>query len=232
MATKKRTTAKLVAETTNLPALPQQLDALLTSDLQINKDDVLSIAVSEAERLMQAQVSHYKRQVKELQASIETDEKQLKVICQKHAEATYRTAMNTVVRGLTGIGYGGLKVHIGHTTPATADAQPKRYAVQLNVAHGTTESESGRNLLSQTVYTDIPEDAAALLDAIRATQKEKEVAVNEGVVWKQKLAGIGTLEREYRARLAKLALGKTEEGRALLNDFMTSVEQSVLLLAN
>ena len=210
----------------------------ITGSLAIDKDDIIAIAVTDAETKMQAQLDAAKKSQKDLNKEAEQVTKELDEIVL--AEFTGKVEKQSAATIALYKSWG-----VDVTANPTAQLKQvynkdkkehewKQISGQLNFE----EDPEGRRHPNLEVHSypslhftfNCKAATTKLKLKIAELQEQAKAAGEEAMEWKKKLTQLPRMERQYRARLAAARLQKDDIGREILEDLLGGVDDSVALL--
>ena len=201
---------------------------LVTTDVSIDKDDVLSVAVNRAEEHMHEQLRLAEA---DLALCNEASTKCYRAMCAAANEAADRDYSGAAEDIKFAIAELGIKQLTSSARGSTANINwngkmPKKYCVVV-----TVYGDAGhRTLFTHSHLVPIPTGLrAAIREHIKALKKVNDVA-NDVMSWKRKLGNIPQLERKYRARLAEKRVTSEVGGAELLAFITGDMVKDTLLL--
>jgi hypothetical protein len=193
----------------------------VTSDIHIDKNDLLAVAVSKAELHMQQQLANATREIRRLERALKDGTTGLK---EKIAQLAAKLAKPGVKALEAAREACGSKARV----ETNWDMQQEKGTFEVTISIKSNDHYGSANFGTLKGAFD---DAAQKLVAQLESDSQKLTDTRETAVdWRKKLAQIPTLERQYRARLAEATLSKTEKGQALLEALGGQFEQDVLAL--
>lgn len=205
-------------------ALVPKLDA----NIGLDKNDVIAIAVSKCETVMNQKIVSLDKSIKDAEKRIKDNDKKLRTaisaIAEKH---TKKAAADFIKAGKT---FGK-----SLTTDTTWDFRHR--------CHDDQKEISVTLCIRDPRDTNGYNDTFSLSDVVPLTKKEQDLqeliqkdrelitATKEEIVqWRRRLSKIDSLERQYRAKFAEASLSQSEAGRALLDAIDSKHEEDVLAL--
>lgn len=203
-----------------------------TTKLQFNQQDVITIAVSRAEGMMQAKLSESMALIKATEKEIKETEKAIKSKLDAFGLNHVKEKADAVVAALTALGVAKPRYSVDARTTDQSGGEGADGVKKVRVS---IELKTGDNNYSQIgVFhlVDTPQEVVELKGKIPELGKVLSEAREEAVSWRKKLGSVSTLERKYRAKLVERELGKTEEGQALIDSIGFDFNNDVLMLGN
>ena len=250
--------AATIGNSSNVPAAIAQF---VTTDVQISKDDVLSVALVQAEDHMVDQVTDACRrrdaaseQAGKLRAAAEKR-------CYELGEARTQDGRSEVTIGLKAFGIKnvtfnvGVNMLTGKVKQLGADNQEIDDEVMDDGDHTsgfvsvepTPAKSSGmiydkfrvrvtcladtREVGARVYVIPYPTDVVEMLRSSETEAATANAAAAEAVEWKKRSMQMPSLERRYRARLAETRIAQAEGGQELLDTILGDVRKDVLRLS-
>ena len=207
---------------------------LVSTAITIDKDDLLTVAVSKAEEHMQ---SECKAEQKKQEAHRDKAEGLLQAahkMCLKTATAAYAASAETARKGLASLGYTKLETRVSAQARTNCEHDDaKRYAtydVHVQIDEMDKHGRCTERVVSRNVIAKAPRAVVALLREREVELKKEDEAQAAAVDWKRRLCQMPQLERKYRARLAQERVASEAGGQALLEALVGNVAKDVLAL--
>lgn len=220
-----------------------------TGSLDIDKNDIIAVAVTQAEDHMNLQLSQLQESVKETSKEVDElkqriHESRISILKKEMSKKADAICKQLDKLGMDcDVNYVTYDRVLGYSTKDRLDALSQREmfsgSVIIEVAEKGTYGEAGDALLltrcgSQQLKFDVvlqvdkpTQLAIGRLGELEEELKEKRA---ECLKWKRRLSQVPALERKYKARLAQARLGKTEKGREILERLTGTISEDVLAL--
>ncbi len=204
------------------------------TEFKIDKNDLVTIAISEAEGKINLNVKDLTAQVKELDGKITKTKDAIANDDAKSAKASgIAMLVDNVIDAAAKV---GTKLKAGKME---FQASGDDITVVMNVIrpdgnyNSTNDSpRTTRTLFSATVKAKVSAESKALSLELVELEKSRVAVFAELVDWKKKATQIPQLERQFRARLVKAELEKTADGMALLESLAAgTIDQALLQLS-
>ena len=193
----------------------QQATVSNNVNLDIDKNDILAIAVSRAEAGLIAKVENLATQAKDIDKLIE--ELEAKAIYNIPAE--FKAHTSNAIASLKAYGI----------PTATAKNEISRNC-RILVASLTSQGGYGRNEIARKEFTFAELDVAELDDSIIKREEESKALKLEALETRKKLSNISTLERAVRGRLAEARLRELDNGEAVIQAVLADLDLNVKAL--
>ena len=194
----------------------QQATVSNNVNLDIDKNDILAIAVSRAEAGLIAKVESLTTQAKDLDKIITLLTQELE------AKATYN--IPTEFKAHTSNAILSLKAY-GISTVA-AKNEVSRYCKTL-IASLTQQGNYGRNEIARKEFTFDELGVSELNDSITKKEEESKALKTEALETRKKLSNISTLERAVRGRLAEARLREMDGGESVIQAVLADLDLNV-----
>lgn len=195
------------------------------SEVQITKEDLISIAVSEYEQTLLKKEKDLVKKKK-----VVSDELADTVTCTNTESKAQVTAegcvgFDAIIQSLKACGYDPeLKVTVDSIT-----SEVIKYSIGISEVTKDRYSGSKVNIhKSGTLQSNVK--LVALLEKGAKLQGELEEIQEQRLEAKKALSNLGTIERSAKANLARSVLEKSEEGRELLSQIGSLEELSTVKL--
>ena len=201
--------AKNVAKNTSNP--------LMTMSLDVDKNDVIAIVISRAEAQLNVELKNHMDSAKLAEAEANTIETRILGDFKKSLTAQYAgnvSLLNNSVNVIDPSSSAVLSVERLHN-------QTSAYVFRCTVGIKTT----GNNRYDHTFYQkeyELTEVYSAQLEQAATLRRQATEAKVAAIEVRRKLANIGTMERQARAKMAESQLSKTSEGK----DFLDALESN------
>jgi len=194
--------------------------------MDMDKNDVLAIAISRAEEMMNARISECRRDTKAINDRIEQIKEDCAKVYTDHALPIAEHFIEDYKALLTKYGFPVVKMEY-EVIPLKEE--PEKYSLRI---HEKTDSRYAKTFFDKTV--SLPEAdvnrVAALKEDLKGAYLDLE-GINEiHADWRKRLADIGRLERKLRGRLAEHRLIQVDGGKEVLALLTENLEKDVLML--
>lgn len=210
---------------------------LVGNDINVDLGDVLSIAVSRAETMMQEKVDEQKAVYEDLSKQVIALTNEIKLDCSKDAEIKFGDAIESAKNGYTTL----TEIPVEHSIDIVVSGLNEVSSLKNGHYQATISLQERQNRTDvygyhnrsfcQTVRTvKIPSDVVAKLTNLHKLEKQAKEAQESAVLWRRKLSNIDKLERTYRGRIAEQKLSQTEEGRSVIQALVGNVQDDILSL--
>lgn len=202
---------------------PMTLAAIDVSGIQIDKNDLLAIAVSKAELYMQNQLAAATKEIRQLEKAIKAGEASLTAkVTALAAVATQPSC--TQLEEAKKLCASSAKVRV------RSEMQQDKRTFSADILIVRRDDRYNDGFTFGHVTGNFDSDTTAVAERLEADSEKLDNAREAAVSWRKRLAQIPMLERQYRARLAEATLSKTEHGKALLDALGNQFESDVLAL--
>jgi hypothetical protein len=191
-----------VAKSKNALAIP----TALTSEVGIDKDDLVAIKVARVETHLIKQQAEQDTLLRDLKKRLKTVRETLDKKVEEAGKTVYDPT--EAVKALKAL---GIKVEADVT--ARALTNDKKLEVQVSLKKPDSSYGGG---LSASKKVAIPKAVKTAQEAVEKVEAEIEEVQVKLVDIRKRLSQIGTLERQAKAHLALEVLKGSEEGRALI----------------
>lgn len=194
-------------------------DLAIVADIKIDKNDLVTVAVSRAERTLNASLVEANAALKasekrksELTKSLEkTDQAAAESLVGK-AAAAFKAAAETV--------NGKVNTTISSTTSGD------KFTATLQIS----QPNGGYGNFGFSVSAALSGDQLGLIAELKTVQDDITQHRDNVLAIRSRLAKLPSLERQYRAQLVEAELNKTEAGKDLLAAFNGDIAKDILAL--
>ena len=190
----------------------QQATVSNNVNLDIDKNDILAIAVSRAEAGLIAKVESLTAQAKDLDKIITLLTQELEA----KATAEFKAHTSNAILSLKAYGI----------TTVTAKNEVSRYCKTL-IASLTQQGNYGRNEIARKEFTFDELGVSELNDSITKKEEESKALKTEALETRKKLSNISTLERAVRGRLAEARLREMDGGESVIQAVLADLDLNV-----
>ena len=197
----------------------QQATVSNNVNLDIDKNDILAIAVSRAEAGLIAKVENLATQAKDIDKLIALLTKELEAKAIYNIPAEFKAHTSNAIASLKAYGI----------PAATAKNEISRNC-RILVASLTSQGGYGRNEIARKEFTFAELDVAELDDSIIKREEESKALKLEALETRKKLSNISTLERAVRGRLAEARLRELDNGEAVIQAVLADLDLNVKAL--
>lgn len=209
----------------------------LSTEVSVDKEDVLAIAVSQAETLANDEIAQAMADAefanKEIgkydrlaQATVEVRGNEEWI----SAKADLETTLKSVDPKCSVIFSVSHAIDGAVTDDDDEGAEPARVYKTMQTKLYVSLDRCTSSTLCFTRKLKLPKAALAALKRRTAAGVAKEEALQRAYEWKRRLANIPLLERQARGKIAAHQLGRTEQGRAILEQLVGNIAKDVLAL--
>jgi len=190
--------------------------------VDINADAIVTVAVSKAEKAMNATIAEKAKEIKAAELAKKTAEKNLADALEAHGKDLLGAA-ETAFKDAAKLAGGSIKTELTVAVAATVKEVEATLRVHASSGYGGYTQFQKTCEPSEAVVTSVAE-AKRLEEALVALRAEV-VAV------RRRLTNLPSLERSFKARIIEGQLGKTDAGRELLDQLgLDTIEAEVLRL--
>ena len=194
----------------------QQATVSNNVNLDIDKNDILAIAVSRAEAGLITKVENLATQAKDIDKLIALLTKELEAKAIYNIPAEFKAHTSNAIASLKAYGI----------PTATAKNEVSRNC-RILVASLTSQ---GGNEIARKEFTFAELDVAELDDSIIKREEESKALKLEALETRKKLSNISTLERAVRGRLAEARLRELDNGEAVIQAVLADLDLNVKAL--
>lgn len=198
--------------------------AIVTSNisLDIDKNDVLAIAVSRAEAGLIQTVDNLTAQAKEKDRQVQAKRKELEETCYKNIPEELAQATQAAKNSLKIFGIATIAANY------KVNWTDKEYHITLTKQ--AAYSGPYRDTIATKICTFAELNVTALNDEIIALEEQSKELKTQALECRKKLSNIGTLERAVRGKLAEKRLRETEDGESVIQAVLADLDLNVKAL--
>jgi len=185
------------------------------ADIQVTKDDIVTIAVARREQELLAQRSELEEELVRLRKRHTETETQLEESIEAQAE-TLRTNYTDAVTTLQACGFKNVKLDLEHSWEETKSGAKISVVVSISCRQNRNDDSDcdGSISSSQTLKLDI--DGSKHLKALADLATSTEVAEKTLLTVRRDLGQLSSLERQAKAQVALQLLHNSKVGKQLL----------------
>lgn len=189
-------------------------------NLDIDKNDVLAIAVSRAEAGLIAKVEELTAKAKDMDKSIALFTKELEAKAAHNIPTEFKTHTNSAITSLKAYGVASI----------AAKNEISRASKTLTASLTYQSGYGGRSSLASKEFTFEELGVSGINDEIiRMEEESKELKV-QALETRKRLGNINTLERAVRGKLAEARLRELENGEAVIQAVLADLDLNVKAL--
>lgn len=198
--------------------------ALLAIDAQIDKDDIVAIAVCEAERRLQKELSQRREEISRLDDDLHHLNEEAARLGQAAAVGSVQQHTLNIVASLRALGLTvESKISLAQLPNSPVNGQelgPMRVKIAITNFHEFTVACP---ILPSGQLRDT-------LNAIYAAMARRSHLEAGAIECRRKLSSMATIERQMRAKLARAKLEETAAGQRILDAMLNNIDQNLLEL--
>jgi hypothetical protein len=189
-------------------------------DFQINKEDLVAIAVSRHEQHLLAEKDRFSKKITKAQKEGKKLAKDLKSKVEQHVESATSERVEALKEAL--------KDFNAHVTVSHAIHDEKiEYSITINSCRNNNYNNNYNQVgLCKTKSFKKPADVVDLEEKIQENTDLAESLSEKSLEVRRELSRLATKERQARALLAQRVLEKTDQGQA----FLASLDDGTLKL--
>lgn len=194
----------------------QQATVSNNVNLDIDKNDILAIAVSRAEAGLIAKVESLTAQAKDLDKIITLLTQELEAKATYNIPAEFKAHTSNAILSLKAYGI----------STVAAKNEISRNS-KILVASLTQQGNYGRNEIARKEFTFDELGVSELNDSITKKEEESKALKLEALETRKKLSNISTLERAVRGRLAESRLREMDGGESVIQAVLADLDLNV-----
>lgn len=211
---------------------------LVSTNIQIDKDDVLTVAMAEAEQHLRDHIAERQQQIKDAEELIADSTKAFQAGCtalEEPASAEFRAAMDEMAGKFKSKTFCTHQSQAGHHKAEKPKVR-RTLTVTCRVQFaGCSRADNPPPCVVGTVEmiftTEIPTDVLQHRDTAVATAEQKHRLESEIIELRKQLSNMPQLERQYRAKLARHRLEQSPQGQDVLRTMLDTVHDDVLKIS-
>ena len=193
---------------------------LSTVNVDIGKEEVLSIAISRAEDILHEKISEARKRTEDLNKKIEEVKKEMEKLIDDDIESSTKQAVEDLRKSLK---FFEKEILV---EASALDFNSEKGIITANI----TIVDSNKNKYMQLFHKFKISDKA-LYDTkfdlmIKRTEEYKE-SLEDQKKWREKLANMPRLERRWKGLLAEKELSKSEKGKKMLELLTSGIEDQI-----
>lgn len=213
------------AKSTPVPSNALSLIGLSTPDFSVNaavgKEDILAIAVSAFEQEQENIINDAKAGVKDNEARQANAHERLSKAVLKVVENDAKP-LRKLTKPFEALGLTPLVTLTSGSVQIAADkSQIVQYTFKIGSDPESNDSKNGLSgSFSQIRKVPISEEAVAIQQELTDLARDLQQLIEKGAGAKAQLLRLPQIERQARAKIATTMLNSSEQGRALLEQFI------------
>lgn len=217
-------------------------EIVVKRQIDINQNDIANIAIAEAELKIKRMIRGLKEQIEENEKKTRQKLNELSEIGKNLTEAAAHKKAVNFIKVFTNLGRLGkkaehkfeIKTEVGFVTDVMdiLNERGREAKNTYTVILSFENARAGINSSMKIDYGDIkifPQQVATAKE-IRKLDEDHQVLVQDSLMWRRRLADIPAIERQFRAKIARIQIGQTEEGQALIDKLVESIDGDIKML--
>lgn len=206
---------------------------VVQTEVNLDKNDIVAIAVAEAEKKIRQNVIACRNRVKECEEDIEKNETRFEVEGENFLAKKSNKLFKSIETKVSKIGY-GINVRLKFSVSSQQDANPDypdQFINSFRIYLMQTEKFIDRHQFAM-IKKEFPitKAQAALAEKSRQLSDQKQQATEQGVEWRRKQSDIPALERQMRAEVARAEMKKSKTGQAIIKSMMDNLNNTIALI--
>ena len=195
-----------------------KISTALSVAVEARTDDILAIAVSSHEDLLEQQRAVLDKNIRRLTKTKEELAQQLETMSKAQADKTFKGGLDALCLQLDDWGFEKV---LAKFEAVDLDLTKRQITVNCQISSEAARTvhyygNEYRETLTAKKVVAASDEICAKIDELRKVEDELDSLVNLHAEVRRALANIDRVERRARAALARKTLEATEEGRALL----------------
>lgn len=213
----------------------------LAVDINIDKNDVVSLAVAKAEETIVIEIKACELELKETNESIKASLKHMNDMRQAAIDLRFGGAIKKLKRVCQEVGFRSCRIETNFEK--AIDIREKGSYHQDNYDQGldstfevhvkmwnNQDRYSDNMKFKDDIEVESPTQYKGYVSQLKKFFDNRKATSEDLIDWKRKKANIGSLERMYRGRLAEGRLKSTKGGKELMALLTKSIENDIKLL--
>jgi hypothetical protein len=205
----------------------KQTDLMVHTEILLDKNDIVAIAVAEAEKKIRQNVAMCKAAVKNCDEKIESFEEEFELEGNAFLDKKANPRFKSIKTKISSLQL-KLKTVLEYST------QPPEYCLQYSKDINSftisiqTESDCSLTIVNETFPATKSQEAIAA--KIATLNQAKINFISEGNDWKRKQSDIPALERQMRAQVARNEAEKTVTGKAMVKAMLDNLDATIKMI--
>jgi hypothetical protein len=205
------------------------------TELNFDKGDVAAIAVAEAEKTMRQKVKSHHAAIADCEKAIEATKNEVV----KQGEILIEKKLSPKIKNIKA-GLKATKVP-NLTTQLEITVHPRGYAPQKHTNKYKLEAvildKDDKNIITSSMtlesgYYSANQLQIMAMNKLEKLKEQKADLVKEAMKWRKRLGDISTLERQFKAMIARDQIERTKDGKALIAKLLKNFDPALDLLGD
>ena len=187
--------------------------------MDVNKDDILAIAVSEHETNLRAQKKSLDDAESNLCKKIKSFEDAVETKLTDYTQAYWYTKANDVIQSLKKLGKSECKWNTSYQMDQLhrkRDRTKVTYTCTIELQAENSWNASKITVHKEDIYRGEDDDLNKKLNAIDELKEQRAQVRDKSLHISNQLRNLSVVERKARADIARFSLGQTDTGRVIL----------------
>jgi hypothetical protein len=193
------------------------------AEMHLDKNDIVAIAVAEAEKKIREQLTFIKTRIHSIEEDIEKSDQVF--VCD--GESLLKRKIGKKIKDfsakVSALGFGleaeiDIDVMIDQVEELT-----NNYLLSICGKDGTRMKIISKSFPATKVQLDIKDQKTKM-------HEQKAKLLGDGVKWRSKQSDIPALERQMRAKIARAQLEKSKGGQSILKSMLKNLDDTVNLI--
>ena len=197
----------------------------ITTGIDYNKHDVVTVAMAKIEAKIRENVRNSKSLVKSFEEAIPKAKKEIANIGERNIPKGLLTKEDVFKKAIA-----ASKLGKNIVAKIICDIRGENNLYNLGIFKFDTNGDTKEGITISSETTSFSKDQISVKKEIEKFEKQKIAAMDDGIRWKSKLNDLPAAERQMRGVVVEAELKKSKTGQALLNVIMAQYENSLKLL--
>lgn len=198
----------------------------IITNVELNKQDVVTVAMAKIEMHIRKKVREAKSRIKELDEERAKALNEIYVICKSSIPKPMEIKRQKIENAFNQAGLKDCSVRVD----AECDSARQTNKYTLSVIKEKNNNFSRQLMYIDTLDADYTKTQKDLIEKRKKMMETKEVIADDAVKWKAKLSDMAAVERQMRAKVVESELSKTKDGKALVAILTKNYEETIDLL--
>ena len=205
------------------------------TELNFDKGDVAAIAVAEAEKTMRKKVRSHHAAIADCEKAIEATKEEI----QKQGEIVIQSKLAAKIKkikaGLKATKIPNFTAKLDITINPRGYESTKRtnqYNLEIAIVDKDDKTIVNSSMSVDKGYYGPSQLQTTAMNKLEKLKKQKTELVSEAMKWRKKLGDIATLERQFKAMIARDQIEKTKDGKALISKLLKNFDPALDLLGD
>jgi hypothetical protein len=207
-----------------------QTDLVVQTDVLIDKNDIVAVAVAQAEMKIRNNVKRCKQKIEDNNTQIDVLVKKFKTDGENMMNKKFAAKFKSIDLKIQSLKL-DLKIEKEFNIQRSGNAlneHGKNITNQISIYIIHVDSKQTINLIDEKFPATKAQ--VALAQSIKNLKDLNEDLTTEGANWRKKLSDIPAIERQMRAKVAEAEMNKTETGRKILSSMLENLDSTIKMI--